>query len=273
MKHKWNGFTFIEVSIFIAISGLVLISVIGMAALSISQQRFNDTTQNFAEFLRSVYAGVENPQGVGDGRSTEYVIYGKLVTFGETVELDGMNDVPDDTQKIFVYDVVGEDGYTGTGSVADMISGLNMDVVLVQKNSDGIDVVERAGIVNSYTPRWSAAIDSTTDGVPFTGSLLIIKNPRTGAITTLVAEGPNGVVQVNRAFKNGVVTVNSVRDGSLIVDKLDLFELRAVDFCVNMNGYGKTSDRRQDVRLIKNARNASGVSIVEMDGEENVCNV
>lgn len=272
MRHKHNGFTFIEISLFIAISGLVLVSVIGMASVTISQQRFNDVTQNFAEFLRKVYSEVENPQGIGDGRSTEYVIYGKLVTFGEAVELDGATEVSEKQQRIFVYDVVGRDAGAGATSMKDLIEDLNMDAVLIQKNSSNEDVVVRAGMAESYTPRWGSVIDSEENGVPFKGSLLIVKNPRSGMITTLVAKGDSGVVQINQSLMNGTANVNFVRENSLIVNKLNLFNVEKLDFCVNMNGYGETSEMRQDVRIIENARSASGVSIIEMDGEENVCN-
>ena len=272
MKRKHDGFTFVEVSIFIAISGLVLISVIGMASLSISQQRVNDATQNFAEFLRRVYSGVENPQGIGDGRSTEYAIYGKLITFGETVELNG-DDVPSDTQRIFVYDVVGKENYSGTGSTRDLISELKMDVFMIKKDDAGDSFVERAGIAEGYIPRWSAVIDAA-NGEPFKGSILIVRHARSGIISTFVGE--DMIIDVNKSLRD-TVSVNFVNEKSLIVETMEAmkpneFEIKQVDFCVNMNGYNKASDRKQDVRIAANARNASGVSIIAMDSGENVCN-
>ena len=272
MKRKHDGFTFVEVSIFIAISGLVLISVIGMASLSISQQRVNDATQNFAEFLRRVYSGVENPQGIGDGRSTEYAIYGKLITFGEMVELNG-DDVPSDTQRIFVYDVVGKENYSGTGGTRDLIGELNMDVFMVKKDADGESFVDRAGIAEGYIPRWSAVIDAE-NGEPFKGSILIVRHARSGIISTFVGDGTDAIVKVNETLAKGTATVNFVTEKSLIVRTMEEenFEIKRVDFCVNMNGYGKASDRKQDVRIAANARNASGISIIAMDSDENVCN-
>ncbi len=272
MKHKHDGFTLIEVSLFIAVSGLVLMSVIGMASVAISQQRFNDATQNFAEFLRRVYSEVENPQSIGSGRSQDYVIYGKLVTFGESYDFSGAEVL--EQQKIFVYDVVGKDATTGTGTTLGMIEWLNMDAIMIQKDIDDEPFVERAGMIESYTPRWAAVIDSTANGVPFEGSLLIVRHPRSGKITTLVAKGSDGVIEVNKELdgEDGRADVAFAESSSLIVEKLDSFSSEQIDFCVNMNGYGNTSGSRRDVRILKNARDASGVLIVELDGEENACN-
>ena len=108
--------------------------------------------------------------------------------------------------------------------------------------------------------------------MPFTGSLLIIKNPQTGAINTLVANGDDGIVQVNAAFKSEKATASFASEKSLIVEKIGSFSFEPVNFCVNMNGYGKTDGRRQNVRIAENARGASGVLIVGMDSEENACN-
>ena len=45
------GFTAIEVTLFLGITGFILISMLIGTSHSISQQRYNDSVQNFAEFL------------------------------------------------------------------------------------------------------------------------------------------------------------------------------------------------------------------------------
>jgi prepilin-type N-terminal cleavage/methylation domain-containing protein len=59
-KHK--GFTIIEVMIFLAISGLLLVGVLIGTGTTIARQRYNDAVQSFAEFLRQQYSFVINPQ-------------------------------------------------------------------------------------------------------------------------------------------------------------------------------------------------------------------
>lgn len=75
MKHKRNGFTLVEIVLFLAITSLLFVGIIAGTNNSIFQQRYNDSVQNFAEFLRRIYSEVANPQSVGDGRS-DSAIYG-----------------------------------------------------------------------------------------------------------------------------------------------------------------------------------------------------
>ena len=130
MKHKHGGFTLVEVTLFLAVSGLLLLGVLSMTQASITSQRFNDVTQNFAEFLRKVYSDVANPQGIGEGRS-EQAIYGRMITFGEKVDLSG-NNVPSGEQKIFVYDVVGSANGIGTGDAISMLEGVGANTIIIK---------------------------------------------------------------------------------------------------------------------------------------------
>lgn len=271
MKHMRNGFTMVEVTLFLALTSLLLTGIIGMAQTSIAQQRNNDAVQNFIEFLRTVYSEVSNPQSIGDGRSEEYAIYGKLVTFGERKRFDG-TDVLSEVQEIFVYDVIGDADGRGSGSAASTLASAGANVLtIIEKN--GTYMVDRAGIVQSYYPKWRSVIDSTVNGEPFKGSILIVRNPRSGLITTLINAGQDGVIEVNEAVANwkdsgSIDGLDSLLIGPIVAGG---FKTEQVDFCVNMNGYGKESNNRRDVRIIAGARNASGVELIDLDSEDNLC--
>ena len=119
-KHFKSGFTIIEVTLVLAITGMLFVGIIAGSGLNIARQRYNDSVQNFAEFLRTVYSEVSyvqnprddivNPNGYycsaghklisGDptkdteekkpsaiGR-TECAIYGKLIVLGKQLEGD-----------------------------------------------------------------------------------------------------------------------------------------------------------------------------------------
>jgi len=60
-----RGFTLIEVSIFLAITGLLLIGVLGGTYSNIARQRYNDSVRSFAEFFRQMYAEVISPETLG----------------------------------------------------------------------------------------------------------------------------------------------------------------------------------------------------------------
>ncbi len=261
MKHKRFGFTLIEVSLFLAITGLLFVGIAVGTQNSIFQQRFQDSVQNFAEFMRSIYAEVSNPQSAGDGRS-DMAIYGKLITFGERVGLDG-KDIPATEQKFFAYDVVARADMTGTGSVLEMLGQVqnpkteNANVVrFIEEN--GTKKVVAAGIVESYVPRWSAAIEKVGSNTAFTGSVLIVRHPRSGTVNTFVSED---VIQVNETIKNGSIATLQ----NLLVSQLGKFKSKEVDFCINPYGLNSKNDNRRDVRLVYNARNSSGVEIIDAD--------
>ena len=268
MKKRLKfGFTLVEVSLFLAISGLLLVGVIAGTQSSISAQRFNDSVQNYVEFLRTAYSEVSNPQSPGDGRS-EYAIYGKLVSFGQTTTLTGAS-VSSGEQRIYVYDVIGNSASIGTGSVTEALIALNANVVIETKNNLGnITNVKLAGNVREYTPTWGASIDGLTNGKTFSGSILIVRHPRSGTITTLVS---SEVISVNSIVAEANSTKNFSTVPGILKDKLSSFSMQEVDFCVNPNGPGSKANVRRDVRIVYGARNASGIDLINQDDANNKC--
>lgn len=62
-----KGFTIIEVMFFIAISGMLLAGVLIGSSASISRQRYKDSVQDFAEFMRRIYSSVLNVEAQRSG--------------------------------------------------------------------------------------------------------------------------------------------------------------------------------------------------------------
>lgn len=256
MKRFRYGFTLVEVALFLAITGLLFIGIVAGVQNSMFQQRYNDSVQSFAEFLRSIYSqtsNVQNPRTTDAGRSTAHAIYGRLVVFGEDKDLEG-NDAKDGA--IFAYDVIGDVEGTYSGNVITALKGINLTVL----DENGTDF---AGNVEEYKPKWGAGIQTFDSFNNFTGAILVVRHPRSGSIFTLVRTGTT--LNINNP-KDRNSALNSLK-------KLDDFSTGAqVDFCVNPNG-SQPSDARRDIRIIANARNASGVEIINLDDKtENKCN-
>ncbi|MBR6505866.1 prepilin-type N-terminal cleavage/methylation domain-containing protein [Candidatus Saccharibacteria bacterium] len=279
MKHKRKGFTLIEIMLFLAITSLLFVGIIVGTNNSIAQQRFNDSVQNFAELLKSVYSEVSNPQSVGDGRS-DVAIYGKLITFGERYGLDGKRIADKYEQRIFIYDVVGRADNAGSGKVTEALKELQANVVVVTERDELGNIMEMgpAGEVQSYVLRWGASLEKVEQkdilnpgGNLFTGSMLIVRHPQSGTINTLFS---NTVIKVNETLN----TVNEDKDFTKATDLLTSVLARTVrnggfgamqiDFCINPAGAEKPSEIRRDIRLTKNNRNVSGVEIVDLDLNE-----
>ena len=262
MKRARLGFTLIEISFFLALTGVLFISIAVGTSNSLWQQKYNDSVQNFTNFIRSVYAQVTNTQrATGEGRS-DRAIYGKLITFGEEYDLKGVR-ISANEQRIFVYDVIGNASSVGTGDIKDLFTALNVNIVDVTYAGGSIADVTPSGFADSYMPTWGSVIDSTEHEL-FTGSILIVRHPRSGVVNTLYSPE---IVPVNETVKfnfGGAETLISSRLSSFTSEN-------DIDFCLNPYGMGETGSLIRNIRISKNARNSSGVVIIDQDGSENRC--
>ena len=87
-----SGFTIMEVSLFLALSGFLMVGLIASANMSVNRQRYSDSVNSVSDFLRGIYTDVLNVSndktpssmlnGEDAGRTTT-AIYGKLLIFGE----------------------------------------------------------------------------------------------------------------------------------------------------------------------------------------------
>ena len=249
MKKLRRGFTLIEVSLFLAVSAALFVGITIGVQNSIRQQRFNDSVQGYAEFLRTMFAETLNVQHLGTG-STETAVYGKMITFGEQKNLDGENN----SQKlIFAYDVIADaDATSGNATAVSALKSMNAKVLA-------------GGEADSYLPRWSSEIQND-EYEPFVGTLLIVRHPTSGMVYTYFTDD---VAEINdpEAFDRVGEESTTINIGTFLNDEAE-FKTGAMDFCVNPEP-GQTNILRGDVRIVENARNSSGVLVV---GGEDACN-
>jgi len=115
-----RGFTIIEVSLFIAISGLLFAGLAIGTSTNVARQRYNDAVNDFVDFLQDVYGQVENVENANTssdkftrygcstvkfkkndlaeyGGRSDCAIYGKIIIFGQ-----------EDGENVEVYDLIGE---------------------------------------------------------------------------------------------------------------------------------------------------------------------
>ena len=226
MSKKRRGFTMIEVSLFLVMTGVIFVGIVMGTQNSIFQQRYNDAVQSFADFLQNNYSQTTNVQSDGTGTS-DYLIYGRLISFG--------ND------KVVSYSVIGENKDFGSdGSALSQLIGAS---AMVGKSESGGQLI---GLTETYVPKWGSKIQ-TKAGDTFTGAILIVRHPETGSVHTYVTD-------------------NHVNEGEAI-SSVGFGEPMQLDLCVNPNG-DAASNLRKDVRIVKDAKNASGVILVPDDESE-----
>ena len=234
MKGHRNGFTLVEISLFLAITAVIFVGIVAGTQNSVYQQRYNDAVQSFVDFLKNNYSQVMNVQSDGKGNSN-HEIYGRMIVFRE--------------DEITSYSVIGE--------IREDLSGGDMLHQISRKNGanpkEGAKVgmydSEEAGLTETYVPKWGSAIQVKDGGSfkQFRGAIMIVRHPETGSVYTYWTD--NSSIGKEYEFPE-----NAAEDSG--------FKLEQLDLCVNPNGNTVDSDFRRDVRIERNARSASGVTLV-----------
>lgn len=281
MKKGKLGFTLVEVSLFLAVTAALFVGVTVGVQSSIDNQRYTDSVQSYMEFLRNVYAGVLNVQNDVSGGKSGEAIYGRLVTFGETMDLAG-NPVGD-LNTIFVYTVVGNVLKNSTSeSAIKVLDTLRADVAKV-KEENGRKSLNLAGFPESYVPKWGARIEVPcveSGNCPDTrlrGMLLVVRHPSSGVVYTYFkrvdSEGDvsnqinQAVADLSRRLSYGDNVANA---RILSLSGIGDDNLGGVDFCVRPNADGGNT-RRSDVRIAAQARNSSAIELIAEEDGGNKC--
>lgn len=253
--HILGGFTIIEVSFFLALSGLLAVGVIAGTASQLARQRYNDSTQNFLEFLRGVYAEVNNPENSADidgGRSSE-IILGKLISFGDPNDANGIDTSDQIGERVYTYTILADDV---AGSCADdSLSGVRAE--LCQRNA-----YVSKDTAETYLTTYSAKIESITKGDNFTGFVMIIHSPSTGAVNTYASSQLDDNKLNESLNANGTRSVTSLTTSGFSTDE--------ANFCIYFDD-SLYAGRRRNIRILENAHNETGIAEIDLDSTENKC--
>lgn len=228
--HNKQGFTIIEVMLFLAISGALTVAVLVGAGASISQQRYRDSVNSLSNFLQQQYsevttvrndrdmkwtcsgaAGVVAAPVGGDSRgATDCVVLGKYISLAD--------------KEVTIQTVVGRAGVpTGTDDVT----------ALVNANTTLSDIDRQ-----EYTIEWGASMRDINKA-PTATTVLIVRSPTTGAIRTFINE-----TGANRPLAE-TITTSFLRAGTHI--------------CVNPDGM--FGGKPFDVEFVANASSSTGIRV------------
>lgn len=246
-NHQAQGFTLIEVSLFIALTGLVLVGIISTFS-SISHQRYDDSVQNFAEYVRNLYSRAANVQNTsckssscsGSGNNaccgqSGTAIYGIVATF------NGNN--------IKSYSIIGNAHISNDVANPQQALSANPVVNGVPKTGAAIRVLSGSG--QDYTPLWQSTIqvkDGNKNNLS-SSSVFIVRSPNSGVIHTYLL---NSAVTDNADLSN-VISSASVQP---------------INFCVNSDDAG---GKVRNIRIAADAHNASGVELIPIDSGDSAC--
>lgn len=277
MRNRFKkGFTLIEISLFLGLSAILVVGIILSTRSSIEEQRYNDSVQDFTNFLRNLYSKASNieierrtnDQNIQEDGRSDKAVYGKLITFGEKYNLDGQANT---RNEIFIYDVVGgADGNIGNGGdILSALKNLNAQVTTLKDVSGNATVYAPThyNVPQRYTVNWDASIEITDAETSFKGALLIVRSPMSGTIYTytLSTANNNHTVEVNEMVKNGDAgaidpLANELSSGSFTNEK-------NIDFCIRSEGLRLYNGLRRNVRINASAHNSASVELIPLNEE------
>lgn len=270
-----KGFTIIEVMLFLAITGLLLLTVLGGTYASIATQRYNDSVRDFAEFLRQTYAEVISPESIGSvdgdfggGNSDDYAIYGKVIVFGLDSQV-----TTGDPSTVYTATIVGDTKIpSGKQDFIRELASVNARIFC------GIEVggvTTYESTVDRYIPLWETQIWNTKKQ-PLEGTLIIARSPTSGTVHTAFSSDKNampdlatGCTPTSMAGANQAPASNTFYRAlqSDLNNGTNYFQLNEVNFCLKSD----QSNIIRDIRLAADGHNNTAISIINDDDGDNKC--
>lgn len=260
-----KGFTIIEVMIFLAISGLLLLGVLGGTYASIATQRYNDSVRDFAEFLRQTYGEVISPESLGaangdfGGNSDTKAIYGKVIVFG--LDKNSTSDVNPST--VYTATLVGDTTIpTGSDGFLDELE--DVKARLFCGVSDAAGNVINDTTVDAYTPLWESRIVVPGGGLNdvLEGTVIIARSPTSGTVHTAFKDNftPDLANQCSPSGGNGA--------SSALNSEIKNFDMTSdVNFCIKSD----QSKIVRDVLLTADGHNNTAINLLDDADARNIC--
>lgn len=236
MSNK-KGFTLIEVVLFLALSGALVASLIAGTSRSISQKRYNDTVDNFVDYLQGLYSDVNYVQGVGTtGGHSNKAIYGKAI-------------ISNDGKTFEEYTVLGS--AIGNSSKLDALDALNEYSPELATD----DVLK-----STYHLSWGGTA-AEANGKKI--AILIITHPKTGMKSTYLHVADTNLTKDNILISSsGTTKFNSN------------FTSNDIKFCLSSedeSAAGYVGGKHKLIKIHKGANNASGVEIISDQNKGTAC--
>ena len=252
-----KGFTIIEVMLVLALTGLLIVGMLGGTFTAIASQRYNDSVRSFAEYLRTIYGEVMSPESFGEGNSMKEAVFGKVLVFGYPY-----SDV-DDARAVYSATIVGD------ANIPLSISGGFMDELKNQQAKLYCGSASSLSTQDYYRPLWEAELTTANDASKrFTGTVIIGRSPTSGTVHTYFSENKtydlrDGCTGASQSASAAFAA--DIQSGGGFQNTTD------IGFCV------KSTNARifREVRIAADGRNTSAISILDVDpstpGEVNRC--
>ena len=205
-----DGFTIIEVMLFLGVTGLLVIGILVGSGVAIGQQRYRDSVNSLKSFLQQQYNETTN---VANSRDTAWNCNSSSVVTEESS--GGQPRGTSDCVLLGRYVTIDELGVQMTASnvVGYRSAGAPTaasDVAELQDNYQlGISPIDQEQVAVS----WGAQVVKPGTTLPMPLSVLIIRSPLSGSVMTFTAEGvkanPKEVIDIPNMQQTRNLCVNA----------------------------------------------------------------
>ncbi len=240
MVYRGSGFTIIETTLVLAITGLLATTILISISTAINQQRYTDSVNQALDFFRGQYTHTSNT--LNDRSSAE-----QCGATGITMAADPLHN----TQFAGASDclLVGQvlrstDGQTITVNQVLALHDPTHDTGVSTMNDDailGLSQLRQGNQVQVYTMEWGSTLLRPNTSAPAAFSLMIARTPVSGTVKTY--------------FSNSG-TVPLMGGGGL------LGQAAEAKFCVDTRGVFNMGIQPMGIDIQKNAANTTAVSLL-----------
>jgi type II secretory pathway pseudopilin PulG len=271
-----QAFTIIEVLLFLAVTGMLFLVLVGGMANSVRRERYNDSLVTFKDLMQSQYAQVANVQNTRplserincqqntkvDGKASDgsdivsvivsntsgksapgmsnCLIYGRWVEFAEGGKI------------VRLGNIIGEDA--AKLKVEDIPAPREINLFKKVKISAESQPGGASAALTSRQLEWSAKLRQPNSTSAASGGFMILRSPLSGTIWTYSFSGALKVVSDNQYALSDVLTKANTNPRSL---------------CVYSDDADKNRIRGLVIGGLIGSSNESAVQIAPMDKEVN----
>ena len=182
-----TGFTIIETMLFLAISGLLILMIIGGTSASLNASRYRDSVETFKSMLQEQYAALTNIQNARDnswscnsaaqsvqsGSGTD-IGQSECLLLGKYLRIAGKD--------VRIYNVLGlQQPGTPANDIASFKSGHALNVSTTETNTRSLEWGSEIAWANA------GGVDQVIPRTPRNLSILFLRSPLSGKIYTFTS--------------------------------------------------------------------------------------
>jgi type II secretory pathway pseudopilin PulG len=218
-----NGFTIIEVMLFLAVTGMLAAAILVGSGVAIGQQRYRDSVSSLQSYIQQQYGKATNvtndrdkqwtcdsngtvsevDASAGEARGTsDCVVLGRLVT----VDAAGTS-----LTSAVVVGYRTPNAATQTSDIAEIATNYKLGIAPIDKDDESVN--------------WGAQVVKPKTTTPMPITLLIIRSPLSGTMLTFSKEGvqanPNGMIDAANISVQRDLCVNA-EAGSFVGKRMEV---------------------------------------------------